>query len=480
MKIDKEYPATHSMSTAWYVVDDEGNVGIMDYNENGPVPWGVEETSCEDLAFGHWEDYESKIVRFNLTNEQILDLLKTPHKPSDEKMWCECAVRINKEKKGRFLELCNKEDIDSHKPFCLSEEMGLYKFDAFECAHDDNCNEIPVNGTLKTMLDEQIIIEVYGLQLLEMYDQYKDDEVIFEKNFDNSPFYMFAQPYWTEFLPRKMHQPEHPVKLEQIPEQFRHRLHKIPGSFMSMDTFQIAQYYPCEMYGYEDSTYIVNGCVYQLSPLPDGTEIYTKVGMCHIPFYNYCSEKEKFHCEHKCTTQCCQIFNLYITDRPTVLIIFDPREKTVYNWQVETNMIFQNSFVTPYISRLPYRINNNNYAFQDEIIKYVNQEFLSKVFEGSRGYIENIINDINPQVILVTDMASEIIKDVYKPSDKSINVDGVEYPFYSLSELPQNSAVIDKLARMPFRGKHHPHLISKEEMDSLIRNGTAKAYKTLI
>ena len=26
MKIDKEYPATHSMSTAWYVADEDGNV----------------------------------------------------------------------------------------------------------------------------------------------------------------------------------------------------------------------------------------------------------------------------------------------------------------------------------------------------------------------------------------------------------------------------------------------------------------------
>ena len=33
---NKEYPATHSMSTAWYAVDNEGNVAILDFNENGP------------------------------------------------------------------------------------------------------------------------------------------------------------------------------------------------------------------------------------------------------------------------------------------------------------------------------------------------------------------------------------------------------------------------------------------------------------
>ena len=60
MKQYKEYPATHSMSTAWYVADEDGNVAIMDYNENGPVPWEIEQTSIEELVFGHEEDYKRK------------------------------------------------------------------------------------------------------------------------------------------------------------------------------------------------------------------------------------------------------------------------------------------------------------------------------------------------------------------------------------------------------------------------------------
>ena len=30
MITDKEYPATHSMATSWYCVDEDGNVGIFD------------------------------------------------------------------------------------------------------------------------------------------------------------------------------------------------------------------------------------------------------------------------------------------------------------------------------------------------------------------------------------------------------------------------------------------------------------------
>lgn len=38
MKFDKEYPATHSMETAWYAADEDGNIALIMYNDNGPVP----------------------------------------------------------------------------------------------------------------------------------------------------------------------------------------------------------------------------------------------------------------------------------------------------------------------------------------------------------------------------------------------------------------------------------------------------------
>lgn len=32
MQFDKEYPATHSMETAWFAVDLEENVAILDFD----------------------------------------------------------------------------------------------------------------------------------------------------------------------------------------------------------------------------------------------------------------------------------------------------------------------------------------------------------------------------------------------------------------------------------------------------------------
>ena len=38
MKLFKEYPATHSMSTSWFAIDEEGKVAILNFEDNGPIP----------------------------------------------------------------------------------------------------------------------------------------------------------------------------------------------------------------------------------------------------------------------------------------------------------------------------------------------------------------------------------------------------------------------------------------------------------
>ena len=44
MKTTKEYPATHSMSTAWFYADENGEVAIIEFEDNGPVPENVSNT----------------------------------------------------------------------------------------------------------------------------------------------------------------------------------------------------------------------------------------------------------------------------------------------------------------------------------------------------------------------------------------------------------------------------------------------------
>lgn len=475
MKIYKEYPATHSMSTSWYIVDDEGNVGILDYNENGPVPWGVEETCGDAMKYGHWEDCEEhNLLKFNLTKDQILDLHHDPHKPSEEESWYECVVRIDKSKTERFLELCKNKDIDNSSFLCVSEELGLYEIDAFDCAHDNCYKEDAIHGTLKTMLDENIILEVYSVQTLDMSDKYKDGEVVHDKEFDNAPYFVYHQPYWPDNLPQKMHEPKHPVTIDQIPQSFRHRLHKIPGHFKDMETFQIAQYYPCHTYSNEDPIYYINGCAYETSPLPDGSKVYTKVSLFEFPCFAFCSEKEKFKCTKSSPCSCCSIEDMLLTDNPTVLIIFDPKDGYDYLWKVKTDIVFQKAYATSYIPKFPYAPRKNYWYSKHEVEKFMNKDYLLKVFKGSKGYIEAVVNDMKPRVILVTDKVYRTIVEVYPVGANVIEINGAEYPLYKLTSLEENRETIEALACMPYQGNDHPLVISIEDMKELVRTGIAE------
>jgi hypothetical protein len=96
MLIDKEYPATHSMSTSWYIVDEDGNVGIMDFNANGPVPWGTEETVSEDLVWGLESD------KVDLTEEQIHYALGESCTPEEVDDYSDCIIQIDNHVKNYF------------------------------------------------------------------------------------------------------------------------------------------------------------------------------------------------------------------------------------------------------------------------------------------------------------------------------------------------------------------------------------------
>lgn len=469
------------MDTSWYIVDDDGNVGLMDYNDNGPVPWGVEQTCCDELIYGHCEDWkENKFLKFNLTDEQILDLLSNPHKPSEEDSWYEVAVRIDKEKTARFKELCSNEDINEKDVLCISENLGLYDFDAdYYCTDKTKEGKTLVKGSLKKMIDEGMILEVFNVQNLYMNDDWKDDKIVHTKFFDNSPYYIFHQPYWNGALPEKMHEPHHPVTIEQVPERFRSRIHKIPGNFKEMNTFQIAEFHPCNVWGPDDDTYVVDGCSYQKLPLPDGNTFYAKTGMFEFSFLPYCPEKSRYACHERCTSQCYSFNDCVLTDQPTVLILFDPRENFGYELEVETDVVNQKSYAIPYLRRFPYP-SNKSFCTTSDIKELLTTDNLRKVLDKSKGHLNLIIANIKPRVILATEKALEVISNCYDVRNNTVTIDGQQYPFFSYASLETYRTEIEELANQSYRGKKSPQVISLEKMDKLIKEGRAKKYNDLL
>jgi hypothetical protein len=161
MKTFKEYPATHSMATSWYVADEDGNVGIIDFEDNGPVPWETEQTIIEDLVFGHEEG--DKFIRVNLTDDQIFDLLQDPHSPEEEEFWYDCFVQIDKTQEEEFLHLAHSKDIDCH---VISEKLGLYKIDAGDCFPNVDkwtIKTVIKDSSLGKMLGKNMILRIYHM-----------------------------------------------------------------------------------------------------------------------------------------------------------------------------------------------------------------------------------------------------------------------------------------------------------------------------
>ncbi len=463
MIIDKEYPATHSMSTSWYIVDAEGNVGLMDYDENGPVPWGVEQTCCEELGFGHWEDWANKkITRFNLTDEQILDMFHQPHSPEEEEYWYDCAVKIDKTKKERFLELSKSPKITDF--WCISETLELYSFCAHQCCElDKDYKIISITGPLKAMIDEGLIIEVYSEQ-----DYYisclfgNNHNISHEYNFNNSPYYIYHQPYWTNQLPKKLHTPTHPAKIDQIPEEFRHKIHKIPGKFADIDAFQIAEYHPCDTYSSEYGYYEVNGCLYELLPMSDGTEAYAKIAMGKKDFYPYCTEKDLDSCCLECSKKCSSNFTYFSREFPNIMFIYDPSQKGSYEFDRAGIVKKYEAIGIPLTPKTLPTIKTS-------------EDFIA-FFSATKEWLSETVRDINPYAIIISDDALNIIGDSIKMSDNSIEFSGVAYPYFKLSEIDKHTEEISEYNKMPFRGNIYPQVISEDDMDDLINSGQTRNY----
>ena len=483
MKLEKEYPATHSMDTAWYVADEDGNVGIMDFNDNGPVPWQTEQTCIEDLILGHWEDYQNEQkIPIELTDNQIDDLMSTPYSPEKEETWWDCVIQIDTTKVDEFLELANNSDF--RLECCLSETRGLYSIDANHCTSETQTEgqyQILETSSLKKMLDKKIILQVFKKQDYWMDDEWVDEKVVHTKEFDNAPYYIFHQPYWTGELPVCMNVPEHPVKLEQIPDSLKKRILRIPLKFKETERFQIAEWYPCRANGSNYDTKEVDGCEYELLPLTDGTQAYICTDMI-LPseFFHYCSEREKYECD-RCEWACHSWTDHCFTDKPTLLAIVNPFEKWDYSRQIKSDSLIPFSIWLSFLPKIPYKIkkqlkpselSSEKYEFdpsERDILKHVSGRKLLELFQKNKRWLEDQVARFNPRVILISGAAEAIMTAVYPIKDNRIEINGATYPMYLLSDVEAHREEIERLAAMPYQGKKIPHIISVEEMEKLER-----------
>ena len=461
MKVDKEYPATHSMSTAWYAADKEGNVAIIDYNDNGPVPWETEQTCIKDLIYGHYENNQTHdFISVDLTDDQIDDLMENPHQPEDEDIWCDCIFEIDLEQEAEFLELAKNPDIRIE--LCVSKKRGLYSVCCFDCTKERGKKYVVIeSSTLKKMIDRGMVKQIYKAKDFSINDEWKDEKLVFERQFSSAPYFIYGQPYWNELLAERLNLPANPVKLSQFPPALRRRIPRVPIKFSECQKFQIAEWIPCCFKGEEIS---INGFVYQPIVLTNGTKAYVYTSQGGIKFFDYCSEKTKYDCK-ECSHACCTVHGSEFSDKPTVMFVFHPFSDYDYGMCVRSDVIIRHSIRIPLLHKIPFKHPKGYWMSKDDAMKKVTEDMLTNYFLRNFRHFEEMVLRFNPQVIILEQKTKDILSQQYFIDERNIRIKDSLFPYYMSADIETYREEITKLALHPYRGIEMPYMISLEEME---------------
>lgn len=462
MKIDKEYPATHSMNTAWYVADEDGNVAIMDYNDNGPVPWETEQTCIEALIYGHCENYDTNdFIPIDLSDDQIDDLMENPHQPEEEKLWIDCIFQIDLEQEQDFLVLAMNPDIKIEQ--CISKKRGLYSVNCFDCTVKRGKKYVVIeSSTLKKMIDRGMIKQVFIAKDFYINDEWEDDKLHFERQFVSAPYYIYKQPYWNELLAERLNTPLNPVKLSQFPIALRNRVHRVPIKFRDCKHFQIAEWVPSCFNS--DEEIVVNGFVYQPIVLTNGTKAYVYTSQCGIRFFDYCSEKSNYDCK-ECSHSCFTVPGNEYSNKPTVIFVFHPFSDYDYDMSVRSDVIIRHSIRIPLLHKIPYKHPKGYWMPKEDAMKKVTKDMLVKYFMNNHKHFEEMVLRFKPQVIILEQKTKDILSQQYFIDESHIRINENLFPYYMSDEIESYREEITKLALLPYRGIEMPYVISLEEME---------------
>jgi hypothetical protein len=249
------------MATAWYCVDEEGNVGVFEIEDNGPKPEGWEEDLDVNDLF--WYDFscegEDGIKDLCLTPEQIKPLLKplnAPDKWEHKKMtctsylsggrkevtehsyfynasWNDVIIKIDMEKLQLLLQAVSRDKDDI---VCLSRNDGYFFVD------------FSMNQEGVELLEKHNVVLARYHAPYYYYEDWETDTNVLaqrEDEYNRMPIFIYQQDYWpSEGAATRMSNPANPMKKEQLPQKIRVRITQLPVKFREAKTIQLAEFLP--------------------------------------------------------------------------------------------------------------------------------------------------------------------------------------------------------------------------------------------
>lgn len=467
MITDKEYPATHSMSTAWYMVDADGNVGLMEFEDNGPVPEFNHvplDLSLSDLVFGQGFSNNGTCKGIHLNVSQILELLGQPQNPKDVEQWYDVCLAIAEECTPEFLALCKNKDITNNG--CVSHEMNLFSVEVCRCISSKN-NNIIEGSTLDKMIRANMIKAIYQMPELNVDSEYNEDtkSVEFTNDFDNSPYYIYCQSYWTSDPQHRMNIPSNPVKITQIDEKYHKRLLHVPVRFNNAEDMQIAQWFVCDT---EGPKLLIDNAGYSLLPIDSNTKKYCLTRPFLFDFYRYCPDSEHYSCK-KCDHECADTTRIIKSLTPTILYVIAPTRKDDALYRLGLPKEIKDKIaVFSYIPKFPYR--DNGYWMDIDLAnKQLTVEALTALLSSSRNWFEWVVETIKPQIIIIDNEALPVFSSVFPINNHEVLINNITYPIFEASSIKENLSHIFALAQLPYRGKIFKMAYTEQEVDALKR-----------
>ena len=273
MLIDKEYPATHSMDTAWYCVDEEGNVGLFAIEENGPIPEEWEMGLEVNDVF--WHDFsivnKDGVRDLNLTSAQIESMLMPMEETDiwfeekDESLikgpdtgsswvkenyyyihnasWDEVIIKIDMTKLSILLEAASMDE-DACDLISLSRKEGLF---FVQFAYNKKGVEV--------LEKNKVVLAKYKAPQYKDLKWCKDSVKQIEEN-NHFPVFVYQEEFYPNDGPAKrMSYPTIPMKRSQLPRALREKITQLPIRFKEIEYIQLAEHVPV----YVNSAYIYVG-----------------------------------------------------------------------------------------------------------------------------------------------------------------------------------------------------------------------------
>lgn len=440
MLIDKEYPATHSMSTAWFIADKDGNVAIFDFDENGPVPCDIPQCSADSILK---DDFllpnERGIRNFNFDDNQsnlLIAYLKDARKFDEYSQGY--IVQIDVSQTDEFVYFSSKYN---YLLACYSRSKGLYLIDPCEALEHAN-----------KMVEKEVILKAAEIDAWDLDDNYDKNEkaikYIHDDFFEYFPFYLYQQPYWTAHLTERTFTPKYKFKLQQLNPRNQKRVLRLPISFDDFPKLQISEFLPSGCTGSEYAS--IGNSDFALLPLSDGTLKYVRIGFPPIAGWRKC-----------------------YTDEPTILFI--GKEQDYDNFFIQYPILgMKSNSVFPYEKSCfdksdPIRKSSGQYDdFFATRVKMLRKDWW-KYFSGFKDYWDQVFDIVNPYVVVIEDEIYEKVAQDLNVKGEKISILGMEYPYYLLSELNERKTEIESLAEQPYRGKKFLLTIDKEDMEKWLK-----------